>query len=90
MNAKHIFEPHLVVKRINLPPAGEWKPELPGWVFAHVTAGQGYAMHAQKNQQLETGCVVAFPWVGQSYVRASQLDWTALHFFQVERRDTKA
>lgn len=84
MNSKHIFEPHLVVKTINLPPAGEWKPELPGWVFAHVTTGQAYAMHALKNQQLETGCVVAFPWLGKGHVRASQLDWASLHFFRVE------
>src|SRR5215468_5599744 len=84
MNSKHFFDPHLVVKYVSLPPAGEWRPEMPGWVFAHVTAGQAYAIHALKNQQLETGSVVAFPWLDKGYVRASQLDWTALHFFQVE------
>jgi AraC-like DNA-binding protein len=84
MNPKHIFEPHLVVKTINVPPAGEWKPELPGWIFAHVTAGQAYVMHALRNQQLETGGVVAFPSPSKGYIRASQLDWASLHFFQVE------
>ena len=84
MNAKYIFEPHLVVKHVSLPPAGEWKPEMPGWVFAQMAAGQAYAMHAQKNQQLETGCVVAFPWLNRGYIRASQLDWASMHFFHVE------
>jgi AraC-like DNA-binding protein len=84
MNPKRVFEPHLVVKHINLPPGSEWKPELPGWVFARVTAGQAYAIHALKNQLLEGGSVIAFPWSDRGYVRASQLDWTSLHFFQVE------
>lgn len=84
MNSKHFFDPHLVIKYINLPPAGEWRPEIPGWVFAHVTAGQAYSMHTLKNQQLETGSVIAFPWLDKGYVRASQLDWASIHFFQVE------
>jgi hypothetical protein len=41
-------------------------------------------MHTLKNQQLETGSVIAFPWLDKGYVRASQLDWASLHFFQVE------
>jgi AraC-like DNA-binding protein len=84
MNSKYTFDPHLVVKQVSLPPAGEWKPDMSGWVFARVTAGQAYVMHAAKNQQLETGCVVAFPWSEKGYVRASQLDYASLHFFQVE------
>jgi AraC-like DNA-binding protein len=84
MNSKHYFDPHLVVKYVNLPPTGEWRPEISGWVLAHVTAGQVYSMHALKNQQLETGSVIAFPWSDRGYVRASQLDWASLHFFQVE------
>jgi AraC-like DNA-binding protein len=84
MNPKHVFEPHLVIKQITLLPAGEWRPDLSGWVFARVTAGQVYAMHASKNQILETGSVIAFPWQDRGYVRASQLEWASLHFFQVE------
>lgn len=84
MNPKHVFQPHLVIKHINLPPADEWRPDLPGWVFVHVTDGQAYAMHTSKNQQLGRGCVVAFAHLEQGYVRASQLDWASLHFFQVE------
>jgi AraC-like DNA-binding protein len=84
MNPKHVFEPHLVIKHVTLPPAGEWQPDLPGWVFARMTAGQAYAMHPSKNHLLETGAVIAFPWLDRVYVRASQLDWASLHFFQVE------
>jgi AraC-like DNA-binding protein len=84
MNPKHIFQPHLVVRQINLPPAGEWKPDSPGWVFVHVTGGQAYAMHTLKNQPLETGSAVAFSPLDLGYLRASQLDWALLHFFQVE------
>jgi AraC-like DNA-binding protein len=49
-----------------------------------MTAGQAYAMHASKNQLLDPGSVIAFPWLDRGYVRASQLDWASLHFFQVE------
>jgi len=84
MNSKYYFDPHLVIKYVNLPPTGEWRPDISGWVFAHVSAGQVYSMHALKNQQLETGSVIAFPWCDRGYVRASQLDWASLHFFQVE------
>jgi len=84
MNPKHVFEPHLVIKHINLPPAGEWQPDLAGWVFARMTAGQAYAMHAARNQLLEPGSVLAFPWLERGYVRASQLNSASLHFFQVE------
>jgi len=84
MNSKHVFEPHLLLKHLNLPPAGEWTPELPGWIFTLVTAGQAYSMHPVKNQLLESGAVIAFPLLGRGYLRASQLDWTSLHFFQVE------
>lgn len=83
MNSKHLFEPHLVVKHLSLPPAAEWRPEMPGWIFAQIATGQAYVMHAQKNQQLETGCVVAFPWLERGCIRASQLDWASLYFFQV-------
>src|SRR5689334_9939470 len=84
MNSTHLLEPHLVVKHLSLPPAGEWRPEMPGWVFAQIAAGQAYAIHAQKNQQLESGSVVAFPWLDRGYIRASQLDWASLYFFQVD------
>jgi AraC-like DNA-binding protein len=84
MNPKHVFEPHLVIKHVQLAPAGEWQPDLPGWVFARMTAGQAYAMHPSKNHLLETGSVIAFPWFDRGYVRASQLDWASLHYFQVE------
>jgi AraC-like DNA-binding protein len=49
-----------------------------------MTAGQAYAMHPLKNHLLETGSVIAFPWLDRGCVRASQLDWASLHFFQVE------
>lgn len=84
MNSEYYFDPHLVIKYINLPPTGEWRPDMAGWVFAHVTSGQAYVMHALKNEQLETGSVVAFPRLDRGCVRASQLDWASLHFFQVE------
>ena len=84
MNPKRVFEPHLVVRHINLAPGAEWRPDSQGWVFARVSAGQGYAMHHLKNQLLETGCVIAFPRSDRGYIRASQIDWTSLHFFQVE------
>ncbi len=84
MKPNPVFQPHLVIKHIDLPPAREWKPESPGWVFVHVTCGQAYAMHPQKNQQVEKGSVVAFAHGDLGYVRASQLDWTSLHFFRVD------
>jgi AraC-like DNA-binding protein len=84
MNPKNVFEPHLVIRHVTVPPGGEWRPDLPGWVFARMTAGQAYAMHPAKNQLLEAGSLIAFPWLDRGYIRASQLDWGSLHFFQVE------
>lgn len=84
MNSTHFFEPHLVIRHINLPPTSEWKPQSPGWVFALVSAGQAYAMHSAKNQQLDPGSVVALPSLEKGYILTSQLDWTSLHFFHIE------
>jgi AraC-like DNA-binding protein len=84
MNAKFSFEPHLAMHEVLLPPGGEWNPSLPGWVLAHVTSGQAYSLHPQKNQKLETGSVVALPWLTKAYIRASQLGEVLLHYFHVE------
>src|ERR1051326_635725 len=84
MNSTHFFEPHLVIRHVNLPPASEWKPQSLGWLFALVTSGQAYAMHGAKNQQLDPGSVVVLPCFENGYIISSQLDWTSLHFFQVE------
>jgi AraC-like DNA-binding protein len=84
MNSTHFFEPHLVIRHINLPPASEWKPQTPGWLFALVTSGQAYAMHGARNQQLDPGSVVVLPCFEKGYILTSQLNWALLHFFQVE------
>ena len=84
MSAKGLFELHLVVKEIPLPPAAEWQPGLPGWVFAQVTMGQAYSIHALKSQELDTGAVIGFGRSGRGYIRASQVNGATLNCFHVE------
>lgn len=84
MSAKRFFEPHLVLKEIALPPAAEWQPDLPGWIFAQVTTGQAYSIHALRNQQLETGSVIGFARPGRACIRSSQVNGALLNCFHVE------
>jgi AraC-like DNA-binding protein len=84
MSAKRLFEPHLVMKEITLPPGAEWQPDLPGWVFAQVTKGQAYSIHALRNQQLDSGAVIGFARSGRACIRASQVNGALLNCFHVE------
>jgi AraC-like DNA-binding protein len=84
MNMENSFEPHLMIRPMGLPPAGEWALDLPGWVLVHVTAGQAYSIHPKLNQELQTGAVAGFRQQGKGYIRASQLGDVSLHFFRVE------
>src|SRR6185436_80534 len=84
MSAKRLFEPHLVLKEIALPPGAEWRPDLPGWVFALVTTGQAYSIHALRNQELDTGAVIGLARSGRAYIRASQVKGARLNCFHVE------
>src|SRR5262245_36738385 len=84
MSAKHVFEPHLVVTQVQLLPAAEWQPTSPGWVFAQVTAGQAYSIHALKSQDLDTGAVIGFSQSGRGYIRASRVNGALLNCFHVE------
>jgi AraC-like DNA-binding protein len=84
MSAKQLFEPQLVLKKIALPAGAEWRPDLPGWVFAQVATGQAYSIHAVRNVELDTGAVIGFARSGRAYIRASQVNGALLNCFHVE------
>ena len=84
MKSKSPFEPHLVLRELNLAPGGEWNVQSTGWCLLHVTAGVGYWLHPLKNLELETGSVVVSSDRAQGIARASQLGPLQVHYFQLQ------
>jgi len=81
--SNRIYEPHLTIKEVSIPPKGEWVPRLNGWSFIQVKHGAGYYLKPQFNQELETGTMLLVGSGGQGSIRASQLCGLSLHFFNV-------
>jgi AraC-like DNA-binding protein len=79
-------EPQLVISEMTLLPGGEWSPQLPGWLFIHVSSGVGYWLHPHTSREFQTGAVVLISDQTEGYIRASQVGELRLHFFRVEPR----
>jgi AraC-like DNA-binding protein len=73
MKPKRMFEPHLVIKDLSLPPSGEWKPELQGCSVAQVRKGIGYWQQPNLVQELGPGSLLVFSGDADGLIRASQL-----------------
>lgn len=80
---ERIYEPHLVVCEVSVPPGGEWVPRSPGWLLAQITRGTGYCLQPQSSQELETGAVILATGRAPGSVRASQLGGLWLSSFSV-------
>ena len=80
---ERIYEPHLVIREITVPPGGEWAPRSPGWLLAQITRGTGYCLQPQSSQELETGAVILATGRAPGSVRASQLGGLLLSSFSV-------
>lgn len=80
---ERIYEPHLVVEGLSVPPGGEWRPRSPAWLLAQITQGTGYCLQPQSSRELETGMVLLMAGVAPGSIRASQLGGLSLSLFNV-------
>lgn len=78
-----LYEPHLALREVTVPPGGEWSPRLPAWGIIQISSGIGYWLHPKLNRDLETGTVLAHAPNVQGSIRASQLGGLSLHSFLV-------
>jgi AraC-like DNA-binding protein len=81
MRPKLPFEPHLVIKVMELRPGAEWAFRSPGWSFLHVTKGAAYLLDSRMNHDLTTGSVLIVSDRIKSVIRASQLSEATIHYF---------
>jgi len=84
MKSQRLFEPHLVLKKVVLPPGGEWKPSFPGWCLIQVSDGVAYWLQSRLNQELPTGSVLVISNQVQGTIRASQVGAASLECFWVQ------
>jgi AraC-like DNA-binding protein len=84
MKSDRLFEPHLVIHEMALPPGAEWVPQLRGWGLLHVKSGIGYWQQPGRVQELAAGsaCVITSP--AQGGLRASQLGDLVIAYVCVE------
>ncbi|HUA68835.1 MAG TPA: AraC family transcriptional regulator [Candidatus Saccharimonadales bacterium] len=80
---EQIYEPHLVIREIAVPPGGEWVPRSPAWLLAKIVRGTGYCLQPQSSQELEAGAVILATGSVSGSVRASQLGGLLLFSFSV-------
>ena len=78
------FEPHLLPHELTLLRGGEWEPAASGWLFAGVTSGSAYWLHARGNQDLINGSVLVVAPSAKGIIRCSQLTETRITYFRVE------
>lgn len=77
------YEPHLSLREISLRPGAEWAPHWASWTLIHVTAGAGYCLQPDCNQELENGALILLNGEMPGVIRASNLSPLTLHAFTV-------
>ena len=80
---QRLFETHLAMRELCLPPGKEWSPGGAGWSLVQVSIGNGYCLHAQNSTELKTGTVLMLAQQAHAIIRASQLGSMSLHTFKV-------
>jgi AraC-like DNA-binding protein len=73
----------LLLREHKVSAAGEWTPQLPGWLFLRVHNGSGYLWRPAKPVPVDTGDMVVLCGAASAPLRASQLGEMALQYFQV-------
>jgi AraC-like DNA-binding protein len=77
------YMPHLALRETALAPGAEWNPEPSEWTLIQVSAGDGYWLDVQGNQELQAGAVLLLSEQARGVIRASclgrmLLQWAAL------------
>jgi len=80
---ERIYEHHLAIREVAVPPGGEWAPRSPGWLLAQITRGTGYCLQPQSSLELETGAVILAAGRAPGSIRASQLGGLLISSFSV-------
>jgi len=84
MKAKPLFEPHLVIKEVRLPQAGEWTPHFRGWCLSHVGSGISYWQEPNGTREIAAESTLVFSAEARGVLRASQLNEVAITYFCVQ------
>jgi AraC-like DNA-binding protein len=84
MKPKNSFEPHLLLRAIELAPGGELNLQAPGWYLLFVADGVGYWVHPRTSLELTAGSVLVFSGTARGLIRASQLSQVRLSFFRLQ------
>lgn len=85
-NPHRVHEPHLTLRKITVPPGGEWLPRLSCWTLIQVGEGGGYCLQTNSNQEVEAGAVLLAPAETPVTLRASHLNPLELDYFSVAPR----
>ena len=78
-----LYEPHLVIREITLPPGKEWLPKTSGWSLIQIGSGNGYWLQEQSRTELEAGTVLLLAGNFPGRILASQLNVMSLFIFSV-------
>ena len=81
MKAGLLYEPHLAINEIRLPPSAEWTPSFPGWSFIQIRSGISYWQQGAGVRELAEGMALVLTGDTRGSLRASQLgEVTVLYF----------
>jgi AraC-like DNA-binding protein len=84
MQPDTVFEPHLTINQLTLPPASEWVPQTPGWTWILLLKGIGYWQQPEDTKELLAGSVVVVGGDFPGVIRSSRLGEALLAYFFVE------
>jgi AraC-like DNA-binding protein len=83
MKPKPPFEPHLILRTLELAPGGELSLKAAGWYLLQVTSGVGYWLHPRANHEVTAGSVLVFSDRAKGIIRCSQIAKLLVHVFRV-------
>lgn len=84
MKQAFVFQQHLALCELTLPPAGEWAPNFPIWSVTQASRGLGYWMGAGSAADILPGSIIVCGPGARGRIRASQIGELALRFFCVD------
>ena len=81
MKAGLLFEPHLAIKEMRLPPSAEWTPNFRAWSFIQVRSGITYWQQGAGVRELAEGTALVLTGEARGGLRASQLGEATVVYF---------
>ncbi len=81
MKAGLLYEPHLAINELRLPPGAEWAPSFRAWSFIQVRSGISYWQQGTGTRELAEGMALVLTGEARGSLRASQLGEVAVSYF---------